>query len=343
MERLIDDKTYKSKRSKKFYASSSEKEDTNKVNLEFIDDIIKDATQRDIQEEKPTKCSTDKSVNNISHELKGMLKKKKEKNDDGNAKSKTRDKSKANKKSEIEEEEEYVPEKKAKTKRKKKAPTSPKKVKKSKAKKTVVKASIEEQMEIVQNYLKETNRPYSSTDIICNLQGKITKKDMTAVLDRLVEEGTVVMKAFKKFFIYVINQQTIPVDQDTLENAKNDLAEIKERVEQEKALNKELKKKLSLSKNGETTDTILNKVKQLRKVIPDIEEKLKQYEKNDLEIVSEEYIKKLYSNIESFDKIVKKRKKIEKEMVDVILESFDKKKADLYEMIGIELYTKTTN
>ncbi|CAJ0765245.1 14810_t:CDS:2, partial [Entrophospora sp. SA101] len=60
--------------------------------------------------------------------------------------------------------------------------------------------------QMVMEYLRKQNRPYSATDVINNLRGAVTKTVAQKVLNSLVEKNEVNCKPYGKQSVYCIKQ-----------------------------------------------------------------------------------------------------------------------------------------
>ncbi|OLL25354.1 Homologous-pairing protein 2 [Neolecta irregularis DAH-3] len=66
----------------------------------------------------------------------------------------------------------------------------------------------DEAEKIVLEYLRKQNRPYSATDISCNLHNSVTKASAAKVLALLEKQGEIAVKTYGKQSVYVIKQDS---------------------------------------------------------------------------------------------------------------------------------------
>ncbi|KAL6450236.1 HOP2ous-pairing protein 2 [Candida maltosa Xu316] len=124
--------------------------------------------------------------------------------------------------------------------------------------------SQEDAKEVVQLYMKEQYRPYSTNDIQLNMHNILTKAKLTNVLDALVAEKELICKTIGKTNYYVYKQITTnendtPSEENTMELQLN-----------VKALNQEISE--LKSKIQETSSTLTNE--ELESAISDYTTKL---------------------------------------------------------------------
>lgn len=190
--------------------------------------------------------------------------------------------------------------------------------------------------DIILDYLKTTNRPYSLINIFDNLKGRIKKPVIQKSLDDLVDQQLIEKKDFKKMAVYYYNQRNIVVDQEIISEARQKLENIKEDYTAAMTQNKELRNKLINVEKEETTEKIESLVGQLNVDIPVLRKKLNIFKDKNAEIVPEHVIDDKTKSVEELELMLKKRRRIFKTMFDTIQEQTGMKTEELYETLGIE-------
>ena len=193
--------------------------------------------------------------------------------------------------------------------------------------------------DVILEYLKSTNRPYSLINIFDNLKGKIKKPVIQKSLDDLAEKELISKKDFKKMTVYYFNQRSIVVDQQIISDCKKGLDTIKEEYNESAALNKELKSKLNGIEKEETTENIRKLVNQLSQEVPALNKKLNIFKNKDEELIPEHIVDEKMKSVETLEAIKRKRRKIFKTIIDTIQEQTGMKTDELYETLGIEPLT----
>lgn len=189
----------------------------------------------------------------------------------------------------------------------------------------------------VLNYLESQNRPYSIINIFDNLRAKIPKKDLQNILDQLCSSGQIIAKEFGKSIVYFPNQKNIEVNQQALEDAKVSFNKAKDRFDDAKRLNKELKAKLFSIEAIPTTEALLAKADKLSCDIPVFKEKIDNFRDNESELLDPSRVKDCENDILMLEKMRNVRRKMLKGMIDALLESTGWNKKKIEEKIGITI------
>ncbi|KAG0368948.1 hypothetical protein BGZ54_000752 [Gamsiella multidivaricata] len=94
---------------------------------------------------------------------------------------------------------------------------------------------------LVLDYLVKQNRPYSTTDIVGNLHGAVTKIECQRAVNSLVEKDLVTAKLYGKQAIYVVRQDSIDAaTPEELAAVDKQLAELQSKIAESKSRNKQL-------------------------------------------------------------------------------------------------------
>ncbi|KAJ1655915.1 hypothetical protein IWQ61_004420 [Dispira simplex] len=190
--------------------------------------------------------------------------------------------------------------------------------------------------QMVLNYLRKTNRPYSATDIFNNLHGALTKSAIQKALVQLHERSDIHGKTYGKQSVYVARQddqeapsteELVEMDEQ-LESLKHELAGLKEET-------KELTTELSGLNSSLTNEQLEKRIAELTAENEEFEERLEVLRSGDNRMSAEdkERIDKAY---DEYRKYWKKRKSMFKDIFDTITEHMPKKPREFMEEVGIE-------
>ncbi|GBB95998.1 hypothetical protein RclHR1_02660019 [Rhizophagus clarus] len=180
--------------------------------------------------------------------------------------------------------------------------------------------------QMVMDYLRKTNRPYSATDVSNNLHGAITKAVAQKVLNALAVKTEVRQKVYGKQSVYVINQEQFESpSQEELNDMDSKIEELKKEVDKYKEKNRQLTSELTALNNSLTNEQCEERLKVLTEQNKKYEERLielqsgaKQFSVDDAKRIDEKF--------EKNRKFWKQRKKMFDEIVSTILDAIDMKK-----------------
>ena len=190
--------------------------------------------------------------------------------------------------------------------------------------------------EIVFEYMRKQNRPYSLINIFDNLHGKFKKPDLQKTLDRLVKEKKLVEKEFGKCLVYWFNQELIEVNKERLEEEGERYTLARDTADTLKKTLQEAKAKLAQIDKIPTTDSFKDVIKKCELDIPVLETKLERYQNNSEPMASVEQITSIENGLIDLEKLRAKRRKIFNNMIDTLLEQTGLPKKKLLEKIGLE-------
>ncbi|CAI2172799.1 4991_t:CDS:2 [Funneliformis geosporum] len=183
--------------------------------------------------------------------------------------------------------------------------------------------------QMVLDYLKKTNRPYSANDISSNLHGAVTKVIAQKVLGNLVEKTEVCCKPYGKQSVYVINQEELN-DMDVK------IDELKKEIDGYKEKNRQLTSELTTLNNSLTNDQCEERIKTLTEQNKKYEERLEEL-RSGTKKFSVDDAKLIDDKFERNRKFWKQRKRMFDEIVSTMLENIDMKKNVFEdEELGIE-------
>ncbi|KAJ3437412.1 tbp-1 interacting protein [Anaeramoeba flamelloides] len=227
-------------------------------------------------------------------------------------------------------------EKERTTKPKPKPKPKPKTTTTTKKKRQVTKKyTVKEGKPLIKNLFKTKNRPFSATNIVDNLESKITTSTVKKVIEELLKEGFITEQSWKKAKIWYINQSKMPLpDQSVIDKMDDETKTMKEKKLVLLKTHKKNQNEFTMLNNMESTNNITEEVKTLKKTIEEKKEKLEKL-KSQIEITPEES-KLLNKNYELYRKEWKKRKKIVLDVFSQISEGSGKSLKELYEDAEIE-------
>ncbi|KAJ6233724.1 tbp-1 interacting protein [Anaeramoeba flamelloides] len=241
---------------------------------------------------------------------------------------------KDDKKSKKEKESTIKPKTKPQTKPKPKP--KPKTTTTTKKKRQVTKKyTVKEGKPLIKNLFKTKNRPFSATNIVDNLESKITTSTVKKVIEELLKEGFITEQSWKKAKIWYTNQSKMPLpDQSVIDKMDDETKTMKEKKLVLLKTHKTNQNEFTMLNSMESTNNITEEVKTLKKTIEEKKEKLEKL-KSQIEITPEES-KLLNKNYELYRKEWKKRKKIVLDVFSQISEGSGKSLKELYEDAEIE-------
>ena len=186
-------------------------------------------------------------------------------------------------------------------------------------------------------YFTRENRPFNNTNVIDGLAGKYKKTEVQRMMDKLADEGVLVMKQYKKQKIYVVNQETLPkFDEEEMAAIDGRIAVL---AEEASALDAELAELSGRNRELESAmsnEALAAALDGLRTEAETKRAKLAGLEAGSVEVLSVEDIDKLNAKYALCYKAWKKRKRMVKDCVDLLADNSGKKSSVLYEEMGIE-------
>ena len=192
---------------------------------------------------------------------------------------------------------------------------------------------------VVFDYMKEKNRPYSVLDIFNNLHKEHGKTAIGKALEALTESGKMLEKVYGKSKIYVVHQSIFPdIADDELNVLDKEYTSVQDAVA---SVKKELHMKnneLSSILSSPTTVELKKQVSTLKTEVESLSLKLKTLQNNAGNVkYSAADKEKLLKNHENFRKEFKKRKRYTTDIMDAVLEGYPKSKKQFIEEVGLEI------
>ncbi|KAJ3442057.1 tbp-1 interacting protein [Anaeramoeba flamelloides] len=233
---------------------------------------------------------------------------------------KTRNTSKKSPKRNVEEK----PKAKAKTKTKTKPKPKPKTASTTKKKRQVTKKyTVKEGKPLIKKLFKTKNRPFSATNIVDNLESKITITTVKKVIVELLKESFITEQSWKKAKIWYINQASMKIpDQSVLENMDEEIKTMNEKKQKLLLQNKTLSQDYQRLNGMTALSSIKTQIKELGESVNSKTSKLDEL-KGSIEISPQES-QKLNTEYDLYRKEWKKRKKIVGDLFSQISEGSGK-------------------
>ncbi|KAJ3171755.1 PSMC3 interacting protein [Geranomyces variabilis] len=199
-------------------------------------------------------------------------------------------------------------------------------------------ASGKEANDVVLQYLKKQNRPYSAADIFNNLGGQVSKTVVVKALATLAEEATIHGKANGKQWVYVAKQDEMEApSKELMDEMNRKLSQFKDQnaVLQEEI--KALQAELSTLNNSLTDDQIQAMLSTLNAENEKMEERLVTLRSGDAPAqLSDKEIKAADAKLEKMRKEWRSRKRLFSDMWGAVTESVPGSIAEFREAVGIE-------
>ncbi|CAG8484879.1 11329_t:CDS:2 [Paraglomus occultum] len=190
--------------------------------------------------------------------------------------------------------------------------------------------------QLVVDYLRKQNRPYSATDIVNNLHGAITKTVAQKALNALAEKGEVTHKPYGKQSVYVINQNQFELpSSDDLASMDVKIDTLKTEIMEYTEKNKQLQSVLNGLNNSLTNEQIKERLKTLEDENKRNEERLNILRSGTKQVSSDDK-KRIDASYEMNRKFWKQRKKLFDDIFKTLMEYIPQKPQEFIEEIGIE-------
>lgn len=191
-------------------------------------------------------------------------------------------------------------------------------------------------LEVVYEYMKKQNRPYSLVDIFNNLHKEHGKTAVQKAIDQLVSNGKLCEKVYGKQKVYVVNQDCFEAANDA-ELKTMDLKIVEQNAclsDTQKEL-REAESQLSQLNSSLGTKEAQSLLKQTQEEVEQLRLRIKCLAENPNQVTAEEK-ERVCRDREKYIKEWRKRKRTTNDILDSILEGYPKNKKCLYEEVGIE-------
>ncbi|ERL88272.1 homologous-pairing protein 2 homolog isoform X1 [Dendroctonus ponderosae] len=191
--------------------------------------------------------------------------------------------------------------------------------------------------EAVVDFFNVHNRPYSLSDIQEGLKSKFPKTNVQKAVNCLLEQGRIKEKVYGKQKVYfpAQNSKQSPQDlNDEIRTLDRQINEINTKVEAKEGAIKAIQAQYSERQGRLTLAEACGKKMKLDAELRTTKDALEAFD--GVALVESKVKEQVQKEYERMLGIYRKRKRMCLDMLDTILESYPKKKANLYEEVGIE-------
>ena len=185
-------------------------------------------------------------------------------------------------------------------------------------------------------YMLDQNRPYSAIDILTNLHKEFGKTCVQRTLDQLVAEGKLVEKTYGKQKIYVANQSHFPdVDEAELKQMEKQITELQDEIKKREVECRTLESELASLQSSLTSEEAREQLQATEKQCSEMEAKLNMLKSGKNSVAPKE-AERIHKAHNESTRLWRKRKRMATEIVNAVLEGYQKSKRQLYEEVGFE-------
>ncbi|CAJ0760793.1 15408_t:CDS:2 [Entrophospora sp. SA101] len=182
--------------------------------------------------------------------------------------------------------------------------------------------------QMVMEYLRKQNRPYSAT---------VTKTVAQKVLNSLVEKNEINCKPYGKQYVYYIKQDQLesPSSEELL-TMDAEIEDLKKEINEFKEKNRRLQSEFNGLNSSLTNKQIDERIEIVKEENQKYGERLQVLQSGTIQISDEEK-KQIDEGYEKNRKLWRQRKRMFYDMFNLILDYTEKKKTDFMEELDIEL------
>lgn len=192
--------------------------------------------------------------------------------------------------------------------------------------------------EAVLKYMVAQNRPYSATDVTMNLGNQHSKGSVQKALEQLAQQGRLLEKEYGKQKVYCALQsggaskETLAKELQELDAgiaaAQQNLNAVEQQLRESEAVYKELSSGPTTEEAEAESAALDARLHRLRSKLADLADNCVKISPEDRHRIARQH--------ETMLREYRKRKRICNEMVNEILEGYDKSKKTLLEELGVE-------
>ncbi|CAO3609297.1 unnamed protein product [Cunninghamella blakesleeana] len=186
----------------------------------------------------------------------------------------------------------------------------------------------------IYDFLRKSNRPYSTSELSNHFQGRFTKGAIQKELDKLYEEKLLNAKTFGKAVIYTLIQDNY--SEEEIQQLDKEIEELYVKLNTNQEKIKELQKSLKQVVLTPTTEQAKYQLEHTKKVNERMSHDLETWKKKptvNISLPEQENINKEFA---FYRKVWKDRKSLFYEILGTILENLPIKKDELLEEINFE-------
>ncbi|RKF64580.1 Homologous-pairing protein 2 [Golovinomyces cichoracearum] len=207
-------------------------------------------------------------------------------------------------------------------------------------KEKVVTLHGDEAMDLMMNYLREQNRPYSVTEISANLHGKVSKSVADKLLKEMSESGKINAKSTRgnekgsQWIFWALQDTTDNANSEELNCMDDKIQDLKDAIKELKINLKSTTKKLESIKSTPTSAELAANVERLREENKSKMQRLEGYKNGQIKVVTKEEVSKVQNDFLYWTTKRLARKRAFHCLEDYFIES--KPREELWEEAGIE-------
>ncbi|KAH7382983.1 Tat binding protein 1-interacting protein-domain-containing protein [Cadophora sp. MPI-SDFR-AT-0126] len=197
----------------------------------------------------------------------------------------------------------------------------------------------DEAMELMGNYLKVQNRPYSATEVSLNLHGKVTKTVADKLLKEMEQNGQIKGKASKsgtggQWVFWAIQDPADAASPEELAIMEDSITILRDTVPTLKANLKIQTTKLSDLRSAPTTIQLAASVDRIRHGNQAKSEKLRGFKEGSIKTVTREEVEKVEKDLKHWGAKRLARRKAFENLEALLLDGMSRE--DIWEKAGIE-------
>ncbi|PVH87823.1 TBPIP-domain-containing protein [Cadophora sp. DSE1049] len=197
----------------------------------------------------------------------------------------------------------------------------------------------EEAMELIGNYLKVQNRPYSATEVSLNLHGKVTKTVADKLLKEMEQNCQIKGKASKsgtggQWVFWAIQDPADSASPEELAAMDTSITTLRDTLPTLKSTLKTQTTKLNTLRSAPTTIELAAAVDRIRHENQAKTEKLRGFKEGSIKTVTREEVEKVEKDLKHWSVKGLARKKAFENLEAVLLDGMSRE--DIWEKAGIE-------
>ncbi|KAF8461095.1 Tat binding protein 1-interacting [Kalaharituber pfeilii] len=195
----------------------------------------------------------------------------------------------------------------------------------------------EQASELILEYLRKQNRPYSIIEIVANLHDAVSKTNTTKALKDLTERELIKEKVSGKQAIYHIIQD--PDDASTSEELKEmdlKVERIKDDISALKSEKKELEAELNALRSAPTAAALRESIQAMEADVVTLDARLAPLRAGTVAPVSAIEKAAVDDELAKYERVLMERKKMFNDFSCFILESSGHSKKELWEKVGLD-------
>ena len=210
------------------------------------------------------------------------------------------------------------------------------KTRKQMSKKKEPKMSYEDAEVAVKQYMISQNKPYNSKMVCENLHGQVKLNDAIKIMDELSDSGVLISKINGKQKIYWPNQDKVEgFSQDATRDLESKRKDLKSEVDTLKEQHDKVEKENKRLKGQLSNEVIEEQLKKFKAEVSELEKRYNNIKDNKV-VIDPKKKDQLLKKATEYQTQWKKRKRLAKDIADMMTEASGMKISKFYEKLGIE-------